>query len=76
MHAILALHDISVTNGVVRVVGAIIIVLNGIVEIIRHARYMVLVEMLVTKDLASAICWRWPWGSLRYRWWRSISWCW
>jgi hypothetical protein len=51
LHTVFALHNISVTNGVVRVVSAVIIVLNGVVEIIRHARYMVIVEMLVTKDL-------------------------
>jgi hypothetical protein len=41
-HAVLSLHDISVANGVVRVVCAVIIVLNGVVEIVRHARYVVL----------------------------------
>jgi hypothetical protein len=50
-HTVLALHNIAVANGVVRIVRAIIIVLDGVIEIIRHARYMVIVEMFVTEDL-------------------------
>jgi hypothetical protein len=35
----------------VRIVCAVIIVLDGVVEIVRHARYVVIVEMFITQDL-------------------------
>jgi hypothetical protein len=50
-HTVLAPNNFPVANGVVRIVCAVIIVLNCVVEILRHARYMVIVEMFITQDL-------------------------
>jgi hypothetical protein len=50
-HTVLALNNFPVANGVVRIVCAVIIVLDRVVEIVRHARYMVIVEMFITQDL-------------------------
>jgi hypothetical protein len=50
-HTVLSPHNVSVADGVVRIVRAVVIVLDGVVEIIRHARHVVIVEMFVTQEL-------------------------
>jgi hypothetical protein len=42
-HAVLATHDVSVGGGVVREVSAVVVVLDGVVEVVGHAGLVVVV---------------------------------